>query len=310
MSRITLARLSKKVVTAVAAIAAVFVLWQLYSYYTYAPQTRDGKIRADVVALAADVSGRIETVQVRDNQIVQRGDVLFTLDQVRLQNALDRATAAVASAKARQDSAVREWNRYSTLRDAVSQQERDNRQSAMEETQAQYQEAVANLELADINLERADVRAPVNGIVTNLSLRPGAYAVAGEPVMALVDSDSFHVAGYFEETKLKHIHVGDQATIHIVGEDQPLTGHVEGLSAGIDDRERTTASGTLLANVNPTFSWIRLAQRIPVRISIDTVPEGIELIAGRTVTVTLEGADDMLLTGDSPWEHREHHTRP
>jgi RND family efflux transporter MFP subunit len=165
--------------------------------YTYAPQTRDGKIRADVVPLAADVSGRIKTVQVRDNQVVQRGDVLFIVDRIRLQNTLNLATAAVASAKARQDSVVREWNRYATLRDAVSQQERDNCQSAMEETQAQYQEAVANFKLAYINLERAEVRAPVNGIVTNLSLRPGAYAVVGEPVMALVDSDSFHVAGYF-----------------------------------------------------------------------------------------------------------------
>jgi|TARA_R110001583_G_scaffold195156_1_gene369732 multidrug resistance efflux pump len=113
----------------------------------------------------------------------------------------------------------------------------------------------------------------------------------------------------FEETKLKHIHVGDQATIHIVGEDQPLTGHVEGLSAGIYDRERTTAAGTLLANVNPTFSWIRLAQRIPVRISIDQVPAGIELIAGRTVTVTLDGAYDML-TSYSPWADPEHNTSP
>ncbi|MFA5495073.1 MAG: HlyD family secretion protein [Porticoccaceae bacterium] len=310
MSRLTLVRLSKILVTAAIALTAALVLWQLYAYYTYAPQTRDGKIRADVVPLAADVSGRVESVQVHDNQVVRRGDVLFTLDQIRLRNAVARATAAGATAKARRDSAEREWRRYSALRHAVSQQVRDNSQSALEEARAQYQEAMADLELARINLERAEVRAPVNGIVTNLSLRPGAYAIAGEPVMALVDSDSFHVAGYFEETKLQHIRPGQRATIHLVGEDQPLTGHVEGLSAGIDDRERTTASGTLLANVNPTFSWIRLAQRVPVRIGIDAIPQGVELIAGRTVTVTLDGADEMLLTGNSPWAHPEHDSRP
>src|SRR3546814_1518549 len=73
--------------------------------------------------------------------------------------------------------------------------------------------------------------------------------------MALVDLDSFYVAGYFEETKLSHIHIGMPATIHIMGEVHSMQGHVQSLSAGIEDRERTTASGTLLANVNPTFSW-------------------------------------------------------
>ena len=149
-------------------------------------------------------------------------------------------------------------------------------------------------------LERADVRAPVNGVVTNFSLRPGAYASAGQPVMALIDRDSFYVAGYFEETKLAHIHTGAKVTIHVMGESRVLRGHVEGMSAGIDDRERTTASGTLLANVNPTFNWVRLAQRVPVRIAIDQVPDGFDLIAGRTVTVTLVGADDTLGAGRKP----------
>ncbi|OYW88972.1 MAG: efflux transporter periplasmic adaptor subunit [Sphingobium sp. 32-64-5] len=283
-----LLRLLKPVLTLLLAGLAALVLWHFYAYYTYAPQTRDGKIRADVVPLAADVSGRVEQVHVRDNQVVRRGDVLFVIDHVRLRNALEQAEAAVATARATLSAADREDHRYRALADIVSDQQRDDRRSTAEEARARYAQAIADRNLARINLERAEVRAPVNGVVTNFSLRPGAYATAGQPVMALVDSDSYYIAGYFEETKLSHVQSGARATIWVMGEDRPLSGHVEGRSAGIDDRERTTASGALLANVNPTFSWVRLAQRVPVRIAIDKVPPGIDLIAGRTVTVTLD----------------------
>ncbi|EQB14963.1 efflux RND transporter periplasmic adaptor subunit [Sphingobium lactosutens] len=292
LTRDRLKRLIKPLLTLFVVALAIFVLWQLYTYYTFAPQTRDGKIRADVVPLAADVSGRVEQVLVRDNQVVKRGDVLFVVDHARLRNARDQAEAAVATARATLTAAEREDRRYRSLGDVVSDQDRDNRRSAAEEARARYAQAIAALELARINLERSQVRASVNGIITNFSLRPGAYATAGQPVMALVDSDSFYVAGYFEETKLPRIHPGAPVTIQVMGEDRPIKGHVEGRSAGIDDRERTTTAGTLLANVNPTFNWIRLAQRIPVRIAIDKVPRGLDLVAGRTVTVTLDGADE------------------
>lgn len=297
IDRDTILRLLKPLLTLLVLGGAVLVFWQLYNYYTYAPQTRDGKIRADVVPLAADVSGRVEQVHVRDNQVVKRGEILFTIDHVRLRNALQQTEAAVATARATLNAAERENRRYQGLADIVSGQQRDDRRSAAEEARARYAQAIADRDLARINLERAEVRAPVNGIVTNFSLRPGAYATAGQPVMALVDSDSYYVAGYFEETKLSHIHPGARVTIRVMGEDRPLSGHVEGRSAGIDDRERTTASGTLLANVNPTFSWVRLAQRVPVRIAIDKVPPGIDLIAGRTVTVSLDGAEDARAVG-------------
>src|SRR3546814_8040999 len=150
-----------------------------------------------------------------------------------------------------------------------------------------YRSVLSSSYLARINLDRPQVPAPVNGIFTNFALRPAAYATTSQPVMALVDLDSFYVAGYFEETKLSHIHIGMPATIHIMGEVHSMQGHVQSLSAGIEDRERTTASGTLLANVNPTFSLVRLAQRIPVRIDIDQVPPGMALIAGRTATIAI-----------------------
>lgn len=297
MNREIFLSLLKTTLTVIIASMGALVLWYLYNYYTYAPQTRDGKIRADVVSLAADVSGRVEAVYVRDNERVERGDLLFAVDKVRLTNALEQAQAAVATAQAIRNAAERESRRYATLGNAGSKQQRDEWQSKAEQAEAQYAQALANQKLARINLERAEVRSPVNGVVTNFSLSPGDYATAGQPLMALIDSDSFYVAGYFEETKLARIHPGAHAILHVMGEDQPLSGHVESLSAGIEDRERTASSNTLLANINPTFSWVRLAQRVPVRIAIDEVPQDLELIAGRTVTVTLDGADALIGVG-------------
>ncbi|WP_239509183.1 efflux RND transporter periplasmic adaptor subunit [Stenotrophomonas maltophilia] len=297
------AQLLRMALTLVLATLALVTLWHIYVYYTYAPQTRDGKIRADVVALAADVSGRVDAVLVRDNQRVRRGQVLFTIDTARLTNAVAAAEAALATTEAQDESARREYRRYRDLEDVVPPQERDNRLTAAKEAAARRQQAAAALERARIDLARAQVRAPVNGVVSNFSLRPGAYAVAGQPVMALVDEDSYYVAGYFEETKLARIRPGARAMVHVMGERQALSGHVDSFSAGIEDRERTTSAGTLLANVNPTFSWVRLAQRIPVRIVLDEVPAGVHLVAGRTATVMLDDADvadSAVATGAQP----------
>lgn len=293
LNRKTAIASAKTIFTLVLACFGALVLWHLYDYYTYAPQTRDGKIRADVVPLAADVSGQVTQVYVADNEHVTKGELLFEVDKERLTNALARAEAAVGTARATMAAAEREDRRYRGLAGVVSAQEIDTHRSAAEEARAAYREAVAQRDLARINLKRAEVTSPVNGIVTNFSLRPGTYASAGSPVMAIIDSDSFYVAGYFEETKLAHVRDGSPATVRVMGEEAPIKGHVVGLAAGIEDSERSQA-GDLLANVNPTFSWVRLAQRVPVRIAIDSVPDDMMLIAGRTVTVTLDGAEDTL----------------
>lgn len=294
LTRQNSAQALKVLLTLALACLGALVLWQLYNYYTYAPQTRDGKIRADVVPMASDVSGQVTAVYVHDNQVVRKGQRLFLVDRERLANALTRADAAVGTARASMTAAEREDRRYRGLVGVVASQEIDTRRSNAESARAAYAQALADRDLARINLKRAEVRAPVNGNITNFSLRPGSYATASQPVMAIVDSDSFYVAGYFEETKLNQIHPGSHVTVRVMGDDRPLIGHVVGLAAGIDDRERTTAAGTLLANVNPTFSWVRLAQRVPVRVAIDRIPHGLTLIAGRTVTVTLDGANDGL----------------
>ena len=152
--------------------------------------------------------------------------------------------------------------------------------------EAAWRQATADRDVARLNLDRSEVKAPVNGYITNLELRPGDWVAAGKPALALVDSDSFHIAGYFEETKLPRIHPGDRATVRVMGEAGTIEGHVDSIAAGITDRERG-AGDNLLANVNPTFSWVRLAQRVPVRIAIDRVPAGLRLLSGRTATVTV-----------------------
>jgi multidrug resistance efflux pump len=195
----------------------------------------------------------------------------------------------VASRRASFDQANSDLKRYRSLTtDAVSQQKQEQVLATQQEAQAAYDQAVADRNLAQLNLDRSEVRAPVNGTISNMDLRPGTYVTAGKGVMALVDTDTLHVEGYFEETKLPRIHVGNEVKIHLLGDKAQLTGHVESIAAGIEDRDR--AEGTsLLANVNPTFNWVRLAQRVPVRIALDHVPAHTELVAGRTASVEVVG---------------------
>ena len=149
---------------------------------------------------------------------------------------------------------------------------------------ANYHGALAALELAELNLSHATVRAPVSGYITHLRLRPGDYATAGETKVAIVDAHSFWVVGYFEETKLRHIRVGDTAHIVLMGYEPVIAGHVESIGHGIGDNNDETG-GLGLPDIEPTFSWVRLAQRVPVRIHIDALPKGIELVAGLSASV-------------------------
>ncbi|MDP4006758.1 HlyD family secretion protein [Methylobacterium sp. NEAU K] len=276
------------VVTLGMAAIAVVVGLTLWDYYMNAPWTRDGRVRADVVGVAPDVSGLVTEVLVEDNQSVKRGDVLFKIDPERFTLALRQAEAMVEGKKASAEQAAADYVRYSKLSDAaVSQQKVELARATDLAAKAAYDQAVADRDLAKLNLDRSAVKASVNGRITNMELRPGNYVETGKGVMALVDSDTLRVEGYFEETKLPRIHVGDRASIRLMGDDGTITGHVQSFAGGIEDRERT-AGASLLANVNPTFAWVRLAQRIPVRIQLDGVPDQTRLVSGRTATVAVE----------------------
>jgi len=277
----------RPLVTLVTVAIALAVGYALWDYYINAPWTRDGKVRADVVAVAPDVSGLVTEVLVHDNQRVRKGDVLFRIDPDRFDLALRQAEAIVAGKQASLVQAQLDYQRYDKLTDiAVSDQRRELARATAEEAKAAYEQAVADRDLAKLNRVRSEVRASVNGLITNMDLQPGAYVSVGHGVTALIDEDTLRIEGYFEETKLPRIKVGDAATVRLIGERTLLTGHVQSIAGGIDDRERSSGND-LLANVNPTFSWVRLAQRIPVRIALDARPKSIDLVAGRTATVEI-----------------------
>ena len=279
-------------VTLVAVVIAGIAGWYLWRTYEESPWTRDGRVRANVVMVAPDVAGAVIDIHVKDNQEVRIGDVLFTIDPARYKLALASAEAAVAGARSVLDQRGEEQARREHLSSAsISEEALNQARSATLAAQASYDQAVAALGVAKLNLARTEVRSPVNGHVTNLLVDRGDYATAGHAMLAVVDSDSFYVAGYFEETKLRHINKGDKVSIRLMGYDTPLQGHVAGIARAITDRDNAIGND-LIANVNPTFNWVRLAQRIPVRISIDDIPKGVTLSAGMTATVVVTDPDN------------------
>lgn len=287
-----LSALSRYALTISLAVVSGFVGLQAWRHYERTPWTRDGRVSVDVVQIAPEVSGTIRTVRIADNQYVKRGDVLYEIDPERL-----RLTVALAEADVEakyQDMVVRQATaqrkRQLKLNDVVSQEAVQQSSGAAAMATAAYQAAVATQELAKLDLARSVIRSPVDGYVTNLKLRPGDYATAGATNVAIVDGASFWITGYFEETKIQQIRVAAPVRIKLMGFDQPVTGHVESIGRGIENSSE--APGRFgLPNVAATFSWVRLAQRIPVRIHLDQVPSGVELAAGMTATIEIIPAD-------------------
>jgi multidrug resistance efflux pump len=271
---------------------AVVLVRTLWSHYMDSPWTRDGRVRADVINIAPDVAGLVVDVRVRDNQQVKAGDLLLRIDPSHYEVAMQQAEALVAARKAA--LAMRKVNadRRADMDDlVVSRESREDAGHLAAAALAEYQEAVSALDAAKLNLARTEVRAPVAGHITNLNVYKGDYAERGEASMALVDGQSFYVNGYFEETRLPHIKVGERAELRLMSGERIL-GHVDSIARGIYDRDNPE-SRELIADVNPTFNWVRLAQRVPVRIHLDEVPDGVLLAAGMTCTVVIgeEGAE-------------------
>ncbi|MDQ2820305.1 MAG: HlyD family secretion protein [Pseudomonadota bacterium] len=271
-------------ITLLATAGAIYVGMQLWQHYEVAPWTRDGRLKAYVVQVAPDVTGQVTKVYVHDNQLVKAGDPLFDLDRARFELALRQANAQVTAAEAALAQTGRENKRNTELDDLVSQETREQGRTRGDQANAALAQAMVARDMAKLNLERTRITAAASGTVTNLDLREGSYATAARPVMALVDSSSFYVEGYFEENKLPGIALGDKVDVMLMGTRQPIHGHVESIASGIADRDRTTGAN-MLPNVNPTFNWVRLAQRIPVRVALDPVPANVRLVAGLTATV-------------------------
>ena len=276
--------------TCVLAAVAFVEMWKTYMT---TPWTRDGTVRAYVITVAPEVVGRIVELPISDNQLVHKGDVLMVIDPTDYKIAVDLAEAAVEHAKATAQDAHAQSDRRQKLDDlAVSDEVRQSYASKALAAQASYQQAIASLNQARVNLRRTRIISPANGYVTNLLTRLGDYATVGNGIISLVDSDSFWVDGYFEETSISAIQEGDPATIELMAYNQIVRGHVDSIARGITvTNAHPDASG--LASVNPIFTWVRLAQRVPVRIRIDKVQEGVWLVAGLTGTVVIDPAPNV-----------------
>ncbi|WP_296179489.1 HlyD family secretion protein [Pseudomonas sp. UBA1879] len=278
----------KKLISLIATLLilalAIWIGRLLWIHYMDTPWTRDGRVRADVINVAADVSGVVIDVPVKDNQPVKKGDLLMQIDPEHYQLAVKQAEALVASRKAtwemRKVNAARRKDMDALV---ISAENREDASNVANSAQADYQLAVAQLEAAQLNLQRTKVLAAVDGYVTNLNVHRGDYARMGEAKMAVVDKHSFWVYGFFEETKLPHVKIGDPADMQLMS-GEVMKGHVESIARAIYDRDNPE-SRELIADVNPTFNWVRLAQRVPVRIHLDDVPDSVVLAAGITCTV-------------------------
>lgn len=284
------AKAGPKLLTLGVVVIALYVGRRIWIHYEVEPWTPDGRVRADIVQVAPDVSGIVTDLAVANDQQVKRGQLLFQIDKERYALALREAEAALAAQRAKLTELRREAARDKGLGELVAKEIREQSQTKVDEAEAALAQATSARDLAALNLRRTRIVAPTDGTLSDLTLRVGNYVPAGKPVMALIDANSYRVEGYFEETKLRRIAVGQPARVRLMGDERTLKGHVQSLAAGIEDRDRGSGAN-LLPNVNPTFSWVRLAQRIPVRIALDD-PHDPALIAGRTATVVIMQTPD------------------
>jgi len=279
-----LGRIVSIIVIASAVLSLALVIWLTAIH----PRTDDATVLANFIGIAPVVEGPVVRLAVQDNQFVHKGDLLLVIDPTNFKIALQLADAAVDQAQATAENAQREAERRRKLDDlSVSVEQKQDFNANAVATQAQYQQAVANRDQAKVNLERTQIRSPVNGWVTNLLAQLGDYATVGQNEISIVDADSFWVDAYFEETQLASMQEGDPAEIKLMSYRQIVRGKVGSVARGINvSNAQPNQQG--LATVNPIFTWVRLAQRVPVHIEIDRVPDGVRLVAGMTATVQLD----------------------
>ena len=272
----------------VVAIAGL-TLYYMFQDYLLNPWTRDGQVQGQIIQITSRVSGPIITIPLVDNQFVNKGDLLFKIDPRTFAAEVAEARASLAQAKAAaaeaKDKAERGRDLYKKDQGAVSELSLVEKLNELRQAEAAVQVAQAELHSAELDLEFTEVRAPLEGYVTNLNLQIGSQTVENQPAMALVDISSYYVYGFFKETQIENIQPGDKAVVKLMSyPDKPLDGLVDSIGWGIAQQDGSTGAD-LLPSINPSFDWIRLAQRIPVRVHLTKVPEGVKLRLGTTATV-------------------------
>jgi multidrug resistance efflux pump len=289
----TVRLLLRKVATAGIAVVAVLVALVTWDQYNAGPWTRDGRVRVQVASVAPEISGQIKELRIVDNQFVHKGDLLYVIDPFDFGVVLRTNKAVLQQRMADLNVKELQSERRRRLSDlATSVEEKQIYEGGALQAKAAVDAAREQVAQAEINVKRTEVRSPVNGIVTNLLLREGDYAREGATNVSIIDTDSYWVDGYFEETKLARLCVGDRAEAKLMGYSAPIIGHIATVTRGVSV-SNAAASTQGLPNVDPVYTWVRLAQRVPVRIAIDTVPPGVPLVSGLTATVTIrDGKND------------------
>ena len=282
-------QITRIAITLIVVIIAVLCGRWIWDHYLYSPWTRDGRVRANIITIAPDVSGWVDHLNVADNADVHKGDVLFSVDDTRSRAAYQELEAQLKNRKIAWELANHRYERRKKLTNTelISDEDLETARLNTESAKADYELVQAELNTAQINLNRAKVIAPEDGNIINLTLREGNYVHQGTAVLSLVQQDSFYVTGYFEETKLPMIHIGQHAKISLMSGTDKLTGTVISIGKAIAD-SNTSSNGQLLPQVQQTFNWVRLAQRIPVDIKLDPLPDGVNLSAGMTVSIHLQ----------------------
>ncbi|AUD58553.1 efflux transporter periplasmic adaptor subunit [Shewanella sp. Pdp11] len=272
----------------VVAVAGIAGYW-IWSHYLYSPWTRDGRVRAEIITIAPDVSGWVNQLNVKDNQVVNKGDVLFTVDDTRYKATIAELNAKAESQKLAWELAKHKYKRRIGLTNdnLVSKETFDEAFINTELARTSYELAQAQLNTAKIDLARTQIHAPENGTLINLSLRNGNYVSKGNSVFSLVKQDSLYITGYFEETKIPLVHIGQNAEVSLMSGGHVLHGKVVSIGKAIANTNVTT-NGQLLPQIGQTFNWVRLSQRIPVDIQLDNIPKDIELSVGMTVSIQLQ----------------------
>jgi multidrug resistance efflux pump len=291
--------LLRKVATAAIAVVAILVALVTWDHYNAGPWTRDGRVRVHVASVAPQISGQIRELRIADNQIVHKGDILYVIDPFDFEVALGANKATLQQKMADLNVKQLQSERRNRLSDlSASVEQKQVYEGSALQAKAAVDLAQEQVRQAEINLQRTEVRSPVNGIVTNLLLREGDYARQGATNVSIIDADSYWIDGYFEETKLARLCEGDRAEAKLMGYSSPIIGHIATVTRGISV-SNAAASTQGLPNVDPVYTWVRLAQRVPVRIAIDNVPAGVPLVSGLTATVTIRngkgGASETLL---------------
>lgn len=277
-------RLLRAGLTLAVVVAAGFLVSALWRAYVVAPWTRDGRVSAQIVRIAPEVSGTVAEVSVMDDQYVKQGDLLYRIDNASFALALAQAEAQLASAEVSLRQKTEEARRRRGMESLVPAEDIQRANQAAAIARSDLRSAQVAVDRAKLDLARTELRAPTDGYVTRLRLNKGDYAVTGQPNIALIDAHSFWITGYFEETKLRGIQSGAAARIRLMGFDQVLPGRVASIGRGIaDSNQQADAQG--LPSVEPSFSWVRLAQRIPVRVEFEHVPHDVVLAAGMTGSI-------------------------